>query len=419
MTRPALLAVLLLAASASAQTEVKLALTGAAGQPNPGLALPPFEAEDPKIAADALLAKDLREIVRQDLMLSRRFEVSDEMNASEPVKGATWRLTAKAAKSADKVSVRVRLANAAGGETVFERFYRQDAAWLRALAHRIADDIVKAATGRDGIARTRIAFANNKSGHKEIWVMDYDGDAVKRLTDNRSISLLPRFSPDGRRLAYTSYKDGNPDLWFLDLETGHSKVFSSEQGLNIAGGFSPDGTKILMTLSKGKSPNLYIKEVAGGKAERLTSHFGADSTPTFSPDARQVAFVSDRSGNPQIHILDIPTKKITRLTSLNWCDAPAWSPTGEWIAFAGRAHNKDKMDIFLVDITGGQLRQLTRGEGSNEDPAWSPDGRFLTFSSTRGKRSQIWVMDADGSAPRLMADVPGSSVTPHWSPVGR
>ncbi|PIR18498.1 MAG: hypothetical protein COV48_07185 [Elusimicrobia bacterium CG11_big_fil_rev_8_21_14_0_20_64_6] len=75
--------------------------------------------------------------------------------------------------------------------------------------------------------------------------------------------------------------------------------------------------------------------------------------------------------------------------------------------------------MFLVDITGSQLRQLTHGEGSNEDPAWSPDGRFLAFSSTRGKRSQIWVMDADGSAPRLMADAPGSSVTPHWSPVGR
>lgn len=419
MTRLALLA-LLLAASASAQTEVKLALTGAAGAAVPGLALPPFEAENPSVGADALLAKDLREIVRQDLMLSRRFTVTDELVAAEPVAGATWRLTAKASKAADKVSVRVKLANATGGEAVFERFYRQEAAWMRALAHRIADDIVRAATGRDGIARTRIAFANNATGHKEIWVMDYDGETVKRLTDNRSISLLPRFSPDGRRLAYTSYKDGNPDLWMLDLETGHSRIFSNEQGLNIAGGFSPDGSKLLMTLSRGKSPNLYLKETTGDSpAERLTHHFGADSTPTFSPDARQVAFISDRSGNPQVHILDLPTKKITRLTSLNWCDAPAWSPTGEWIAFAGRAHNKDKMDIFLVDITGGQLRQLTHGEGSNEDPVWSPDGRFLAFSSTRGKRSQIWVMDADGSAPRLMADVPGSSVTPHWSPVPR
>ena len=411
---------LLVAGAASAQTEVKLALTGAAGRPNPGLALRPFEAENPKVGADALLAKALREVVRQDLMLSRRFEVTDEDNASEPGKGASWRLSAKVSKNSDKISTRVKLANATGGETVFERYYRQDASWMRALAHRIADDIVKATTGRDGIARTRIALANNKTGHKEIWIMDYDGEAVKRLTDDRSISLLPRFSPNGRGLAYTSYKDGNPDLWFLDFETGHSKIFSNEQGLNIAGGFSPDGSKLLMTLSRGKSPNLYLKEVSGSApAERLTNHFGADSTPTFSPDARQVAFISDRSGNPQIHVLDIPTKKITRLTSLNWCDAPAWSATGEWIAFAGRVHNKDKMDIFLVDITGGQLRQLTHGEGSNEDPAWSPDGRFLAFSSTRGGRSQIWVMDSDGSSPRLMADVPGVSVTPHWSPVGR
>ncbi|MBI3288426.1 MAG: PD40 domain-containing protein [Elusimicrobia bacterium] len=417
--RRALLAALL-AASASAQTEVRLALDGQAAAPNPGLALPAFEAEDPKIGEDVLLAKQLRAIVRQDLMLSRRFEVKDDENAAEPVKGATWRLTGKASKKADKVAVRVRLANAEGGEAVFERYYRQDSAWLRSLAHRIADDIVKAATGRDGIARTRIAFANNNTGHKEIWVMDYDGENVKRLTNNRSISLLPRFSPDGRRLAYTTYKDGNPDLFVLDLETGHARVFSDEQGLNVAGGFSPDGKKLLMTLSRGKSPNLYLKALdASGEAERLTSHFGADSTPTFSPDARQVAFVSDRSGNPQIHVLDLPTKQIRRLSNLNWCDAPAWSPTGEWIAFSGRVHNKDKMDIFIIDITGGQIRQLTHGEGSNEDPAWSPDGRFLAFSSTRGGRSQIWVMDQDGSAPRLMADVAGASVTPHWSLIAR
>ena len=90
----------------------------------------------------------------------------------------------------------------------------------------------------------------------------------------------------------------------------------------------------MMTLSRGKSPNLYLKDLATGKLERQTSHFGADSTPTFSPDARQAAFVSDRSGNPQIYVLDLASKQTRRLTNLNWCDAPAWSPTGEWIAFA-------------------------------------------------------------------------------------
>lgn len=404
-----------LAGPARAQTEVRLSVGGGAAEPLPVLAMPVFTAADPRKGDDALFGKELRDIVRTDLFLSRRFDVKDEEAGAPPV-AATWRLKAIAGRAADKLSVQVRLENGGGAnEAIFERFYRQDAQWTRALAHRIADDVVKAATGREGIARTRISFVNNQTGHKEVYVMDYDGEAVKRLTDDKSIDLLPRFSPDGRRLAYTSYKDGNPDLFLLDLETGRASPLSDEQGLNIAGGYSPDGTKLLMTLSRGKSPNLYMKDLATGALERLTSHFGADSTPTFSPDARQVAFVSDRSGNPQIYLLDLATKQARRLTNMNWCDAPAWSPTGEWIAFAGRANRKDKMDIFLVDITGGQIRQLTHGEGSNEDPAWSPDGRLLAFSTTRSGRSQIFVMDADGSAPRLAAEVPGASSTPQWS----
>jgi TolB protein len=414
----ALLLAALLALPASA-TEVRLALSGDAAKAAPGLALPPFDAQEPTRPEDSLLAKRLHDAVRGDLMLSRHFDVRDEDAGALPAAGATWRLRAKAGIGAGKLSVQVTLANAEGGETVFERFYRQDAQWERALGHRIADDVVKAATGRDGIARSRLAFANSQTGSKEIYVMDYDGQGVKRLTDHRSISLLPRFTPDGRKLAYTSYKDGNPDLFLLDLETGRSSLLSGDQGLNIAGGFSPDGKKLLMTLSRQKSPNLYMKDLETGQVERLTNHFGADSTPTFSPDSRQVAFISDRSGNPQIHVLELDSKKIRRLTSLNWCDAPAWSPTGEWIAFSGRAHNRDKMDIFLVDVTGSNIRQLTTGQGSNEDPAWSPDGRFIAFTSTRGGRSQVYVMDADGSAPRLVADVPGASFTPHWSNQGR
>jgi TolB protein len=404
-----------LALPASAQTEVRLTVGGGASEPSPVLALPVFEAQDAKKGSDALLAKSLREIVRSDLMLSRRFTVQDEEPGAPPAAGAAWRLKATAGRSADKLSAQVRLENGGGGEAIFERFYRQDPQWLRALAHRISDDVVKAATGRDGIARTRIAFVNNQTGHKEVYVMDYDGEGVTRLTDDKSIDLLPRFAADGRRLAYTSYKDGNPDLFLLDLETGRASALSNEQGLNIAGGFSADGTKLLMTLSRGRSPNLYLKDLTTGAVTRLTTHFGADSTPTFSPDARQVAFVSDRSGNPQIYLLDMTTKSARRLTNLNWCDSPAWSPTGEWIAFAGRANRRDKMDIFLVDVTGAQIRQLTHGEGSNEDPTWSPDGRLLAFSSTRDGRPQIFVMDADGSAPRRVADVPGASSTPHWS----
>jgi TolB protein len=314
-----------------------------------------------------------------------------------------------------KLSLSAQLVDLGSGETLFERYYRQEAAFPRSLAHRLADDLVLNLTGKNGIAHTLIAFANDATGHKEISVMDYDGANRRKLTAYGSISLLPRFSPDRKAMVFTSFKDGNPDIFRMDLTDGKVGSLSADQGLNIAGGFSPDGTQLLMTLSRQKSPNLYLKNLSDGSVTRLTQHFGADSSPTFSPDAAQVAFVSDRSGNPQIHLLDMTTQRVKRLTSLNWCDSPAWSPTGEWIAFAGRAHNKDKMDIFLVDITGNQIRQLTHGEGANENPTWSPDGRFLAFSSTRNGHAELFVMDADGSAPHRLAEIPGNTTTPTWS----
>ena len=314
-----------------------------------------------------------------------------------------------------KLLLDAKLIDAARNEPLFSRHYRQDAAYKRSLAHKLADDVVHAVTGKIGIAHSQLAFVNNRSGSKEIFIADYDGENVRQLTKHGSISLLPRWSPDRKRIAYTSYVEGNPDLWIMDLTTGKTSKVSDDQGLNIAGGFSPDGTQLLMTLSRQKSPNLYLKNFTDGSVTRLTHHFGADSSPTFSPDARQVAFVSDRSGNPQIYVLDVNTQRAKRLTNMNWCDSPSWSPTGEWIAFAGRAHNKDKMDIFLVDVTGTQVRQLTRGEGTNENPAWSPDGRFLAFTSTRNGRPQLFIMDADGSAPHKLADIPGASTTPDWS----
>lgn len=410
----ALAALLGLAAAPSrAATEVSIKVGGSGADNRLSVGLSPFAAADAAKTDEALLAKQLHDVVRDDLLLSRYFNLIEDGDAKS--KGAAYALSAKVGHNAGQLEAAVQLKDLNSGDTVLDRYYRQDAKWLRSLAHRVSDDAVKQLTGKNGIARSQIAFSNAQSGHKEIYVMDYDGFNARALTHHGSISILPRFSPDRKKVAYTTYKEGNPDLFVLDLEKGEDRAVSRDQGLNIAGGFSPDGTELLMTLSRQKSPNLYLKSFADGSVTQLTQHFGADSSPTFSPDSQQVAFVSDRSGNPQIYVLDLTTRRAKRLTSLNWCDSPSWSPTGEWIAFAGRAHRDDKLDIYLVDVTGGQIRQLTHGEGANENPAWSPDGRFLAFSTTRGKRPEIFVMDADGSAPHRVAEIPGASATPDWS----
>jgi len=101
---------------------------------------------------------------------------------------------------------------------------------------------------------------------------------------------------------------------------------------------------------------------------------------------------------------------------LNWCDSPSWSPSGDWIVFAGRETTKEKLNIFVTDLTGSQIRRLTNQAGDNEDPSWSPDGRFIGFTSTRRGRRELFIMDADGSAPHPLTDLKGHTFTPNWGP---
>jgi TolB protein len=371
------------------------------------LSIPDFQPEDPNRPDDAKAGARIREVLRSDLLFSRYFSVVDQ--------GGAFTLAAKAGRVQDLVTVSVKL-QAASGDALFERYYRQNAQFERALAHKIADDVVRQLTGKPGVAHTRLAFINDQSGSPEIYLADYDGENAQRLTSFKALTLFPRWSPEGKRLAFTSYKGGNPDLFLLDVEKGTARPVSERQGLNIAGGFSPDGTRLAATVSQQKDPNVFLVDLGDGSLKRVTSHFGVDSSPTFSPDGEQIAFVSDRAGNPQVHVQELSTGRVKRLTRLNWCDSPAWSPSGEWIAFAGRANNKDPMDVFLVDVTGTRVIQLTHGEGSNVEPAWSPDSRFLAFTKVQGKRKRIYLMDADGSAPRAAFDLPGNSSNPSWGP---
>jgi len=75
----------------------------------------------------------------------------------------------------------------------------------RLVAHRFADEIIlRLGGGINGIAETHIFYISSKSGTKEVWEMDYDGQGAHQVTHLGSISLSPHVSPDNSRIAFTS-----------------------------------------------------------------------------------------------------------------------------------------------------------------------------------------------------------------------
>jgi len=395
----------------------------------PKIAFAGFTTKNEDNAAEKQTAQTVAAVVRADLMRSRYFEIVDntprvdtanlgKMLSDFKDKKIDYLLFGEvnAVKGTDdQWDIKAFLYDTETRKAVLAKSFKGSTKSIRRTAHILSDNIVLLLTGRRGIADTKIAFANDSTGVKEIYMVDYDGYNLTKLTKDNSIALLPRWSSDATKIYYTTYRRRNPDIFAIDLKEGVIKPIIKGDGLNLIGGVSPDDRRIVLTMSRGDNPNIYLQELESGLLTRLTDKYGVDGSPSFSPDGKFVTFVSNRAGNPQIYTLNINTKESRRLTRFNWADSPQWSPTGEWIVFAGRQAAHHPIDIFLVDITGGQLRQLTADAGSNEDPTWSPDGRFIAFTTTRSGRRQIYVMDADGSAPHLVANIRGNSFTPNWS----
>ncbi|MBN1824334.1 MAG: PD40 domain-containing protein [Endomicrobiales bacterium] len=363
-------------------------------------------------------------VLRADLLFSRYFNLveggpfftgKDEELLKWADLGVDILIAGWVSVSGENLKVKAAMMDVGSRRHIWQRTYKGTVHEYRRLAHEINDDIVLHFTGERGIAHTKIVFTNNQTGKKELYVMDYDGQNVRRLTSDNSINILPEWSPDGEEILYTTYKHGNPDLYALKLSNNSKRAVSVVQGLNAAGSYSPDGRMIALTISAGKNPNLYLITPRGEALRKLTRGTSIETSPSFAPNGREIVFISDKPGYPQPYIMNLDGTNIRRLYTEGFSDSPAWSPRGDMIVFSMRL-GRENYDLYIYNLERDRISRLTQDEKNNENPSWSPDGRFIAFTSTRSGRSEIYVIAADGSGQKKVADIPGASFTPSWSP---
>ncbi|MEI8258494.1 MAG: hypothetical protein WCJ30_22700 [Deltaproteobacteria bacterium] len=359
---------------------------------------------------------DVTSVLRNDLHLSALFRLIDParftanldaegLDITPPAwiqAGATAVVKANVTGSGDGVRAELRLWEPGRPATpVISRTFGPGNA--RAVAHQIANELIRQYTGHPGVFGSRILFARHTGrNRKDIFVVDCDGANLSQVSSGRRLNFLPAWGPGG--IYYSSQtREG-----FLALVRAANPPVPVIQMDAMVMGASFGGGHMAVVLTRDGNPEIYSASTDGQNLTRLTNNGAADVSPVVSPDGGRIAFVSDRDGSPQIYVMSMSGGGARRITFTgDYNQTPSWSPDGSTIAYASRVGGN--FDIFTVGAGGGNVHRLTEGQGSNSDPSYSPDGRLIAFSSSRGG---IFLMNADGLAQQQI--LAGGGETLRW-----
>jgi serine/threonine protein kinase/Tol biopolymer transport system component len=143
-------------------------------------------------------------------------------------------------------------------------------------------------------------------------------------------------------------------------------------------------------------------------------------SPTRQPaGGKWIAFNSQRSGNADIYLVDINGNNLAQLTTSPAHDLyPSWSPDGRQIVY--QTNEGGDQELAVIDIATKNVRKLTSNGCDDWGPSWSPDGVWIAYYSNCNGERNIYKIRANGDDSQQLTFESGSyNWFPSWSPDGK
>jgi TolB protein len=232
-------------------------------------------------------------------------------------------------------------------------------------------------------------------------------DIVETITGTKGIGQT--------KIAFKAQSPGgNGEIFIADFDGHNPLQVTHDNSIVAAPAWTPHKLALYYTSYQPGNPDIFYHNLSTGERTIVSKFSGLNTGAAISPDGTRMAMILSKSGSPDVWVCNVDGTGLKQLTATPEDESsPCWSPDGQWICFATKM-NARRM-LARIPANGGAIQRLsTSGVLNPTEPDYSPDGKWIAFTSQMGDFN-ICVIPANGGTATLLV----AGEDPSWSPNSR
>jgi len=207
---------------------------------------------------------------------------------------------------------------------------------------------------------------------------------------------------------------GAKEIYIADYD-GHNPRAVTQDGVNVSAPCWAGRLSLFYSSYKFGNAVIFSHVLQSGQRKAIARYGGSNISPAVSPDGSKVAMILSKSGSPDLYVSDIEGGNLRQLTSTAEAESsPCWSPDGRMICYTSRERG-GRPSLFKISANGGRPEVIpTPGAPIPSEPDWSPNGKWIAFTSLIGT-FRIFITPSDGGRVYEVAE----GEDPSWAPNSR